>query len=91
MQVRYVYKDAGEKEIAEKVGNGDPDKIYSISDMVKVDGVIISATGITDGVLLPGVRYFSGGASTSSIVLRQKTHTLRFINAIHHFDYKPVF
>ena len=33
--------------------------------------------------------FFSGGALTNSVVMRSKTRTVRFINAIHHFDFKP--
>jgi len=90
MQARFVY--TGEKEKEYITGFiGDPDMILTISDMVNGDDLMVSFTGVTEGVLLPGVRYFSGGAETSSILLRQKTHTLRYINAIHHFDYKPIF
>jgi len=35
------------------------------------------------------VRFFSGGALTNSVVMRSKTRTVRFISAIHHFDFKP--
>lgn len=91
MQARIYYNDFFEKTIAENLGRGNPDKIYKIRDLVKTDDILISITGVTDGVMLPGVQYFSGGAKTSSIVIRQETHTLRFISAIHRFDYKPIF
>lgn len=48
-----------------------------------------AAIGITSGDLLKGVRYFPGGASTHSIVMRSKTRTVRFIEARHHFEHKP--
>jgi len=66
-------------------------RVFQINDLIKHPDVMVAITGVTDGVLLPGVRYFSGGAETFSIILRQKTHTLRFVNAIHHFDFKPIF
>jgi len=91
MQGRMYYNDYFEKTIAENLGRGNPDKIYKIRDLVKSDDILISITGVTDGVMLPGVQYFSGGAKTSSIVIRQQTHTVRFISAIHRFDYKPIF
>ncbi len=59
--------------------------------MVKSDDVMVSLTGVTDGVLLQGVQSIPGGAKTTSILLRQKTHTLRFITAVHQFDFKPLF
>lgn len=91
MQTKVFYNDYFEKTVAENLGRGNPDRIYKIRDLVKSDDILISITGVTDGVLLPGVQYFSGGARTNSIVIRQQTHTVRFINAIHKFDYKPIF
>lgn len=91
MQTKVFYNDYFEKTVAENLGRGNPDRIYKIRDLVKTEDILISITGVTDGVLLPGVQYFSGGARTNSIVIRQHTHTVRFINAIHKFDYKPIF
>jgi fructose-1,6-bisphosphatase II len=65
--------------------------VYSIEDLVPGNDVIVSATGVTDGVLLPGVKFVPGGSTTESIVMRQKTHTVRFIKTLHQFDFKPVF
>lgn len=45
-----------------------------------------AATGITDGVLMPGVHYSGEGASTVSIVMRGKTGTVRRIHADHRLD-----
>ncbi|HOO73516.1 MAG TPA: class II fructose-bisphosphatase [Spirochaetota bacterium] len=90
MQARYIYQNESERTLIRDLGE-DPDRIFSISDMVTGDDIMVSATGVTDGLILPGVRYFSGGAKTNSIVIRHKTHTLRTVQAIHHFDYKPIF
>ncbi|MBN1533088.1 MAG: fructose-bisphosphatase class II, partial [Spirochaetes bacterium] len=91
LQSRFVYSSDEERERADEATGGNPDRIFGIGDLVKGNDVMVAITGITDGVLLPGVRYFSGGAETNSILLRQKTHTLRFIRAIHQFDFKPIF
>jgi fructose-1,6-bisphosphatase II len=91
MQAKMYYNDYFEKSVAENLGRGNPDKIYKIKDLVKTDDILIAISGVTDGVLLPGVQYFKGGAKTNSIVIRQQTHTIRFINAVHQFDYKPIF
>jgi len=91
MQAQIYYNENSDKEIAEKLGNGNPDRIYKINDLIKSDDILIAITGVTDGVLLPGVQYISGGAKTNSIVIRRETHTIRFISAIHKFDYKPIF
>jgi len=91
MQAQIYYSETSDKEIAEKLGHGNPDRIYKINDLIKSDDILIAITGVTDGVLLPGVQYISGGAKTNSIVIRRETHTIRFISAIHKFDYKPIF
>jgi len=47
---------------------------------------LLAATGITDGELLHGVRYFGGGARTHTVVMRSKSGTVRFIEATHRWD-----
>lgn len=91
MQTRFVDLSGKDREHIRELGIGEPDRIFTISEMIMGDEVIVSLTGVTDGVLLPGVQYITGGAKTSSILFRQKTHTLRYINAVHQFDYKPIF
>jgi fructose-1,6-bisphosphatase II len=91
IQARYVYANSRERSLIGDFGIDDPDKIFTIADLVHGDDAIVSLTGVTDGVLLPGVQYFPGGAKTSSVLFRQKTRTLRYITAIHQFDFKPIF
>ena len=61
---------------------------YTLEELAG-DNVMFAATGVTTGDYLRGVRFFSGGAMTNSVVMRSKTRTIRFIEAIHHFDFKP--
>ena len=61
---------------------------YTLQEMAG-DNVMFVATGVTTGDYLHGVRFFSGGAMTNSVVMRSKTRTVRFIESIHHFDFKP--
>ncbi len=91
LQARFVYRNAEDERLIRETGESDLEKIYSINDLVKGGNVMFSATGVTDGELLPGVRFYSGGAETHSIVMRAKTHTMRFITAMHQFDYKPLY
>jgi fructose-1,6-bisphosphatase II len=88
MQGRLVFMTEEERQRASGMGISDFDKIYTAEEMAKGD-VFFAATGVTNGELLQGVRYFSGGAETHSIVMRSRTRTVRFITARHHFDYKP--
>jgi fructose-1,6-bisphosphatase II len=60
--------------------------VLTESDLVQSDDVFFAATGITDGVLMPGVHYTSEGALTVSLVMRGKTGTVRTIHAEHRWD-----
>ncbi len=64
----------------------DFDKILTMDDLVSSEDVFFAATGITDGELLKGVRYFGDGARTDSIVVRGLTGTVRQITATHRID-----
>ncbi|HUF00610.1 MAG TPA: class II fructose-bisphosphatase [Anaerolineales bacterium] len=64
----------------------DFDKILTVEDLVSSEDVFFAATGITDGELLQGVRYFGDGASTDSLVMRGLTGTVRQITATHRLD-----
>ncbi len=90
MQGRLVFMNREEKARARTMGIDDFDKIYSAEEMAQGD-VVFAATGVTNGELLQGVRYMSGGAETHSIVMRSKSRTVRFIRAQHQFDFKPVY
>ena len=50
---------------------------------------MFAVTGVTHGDYLNGVRFFRGGATTNSVVMRSRTHTVRFLNSMHRFDLKP--
>ena len=64
----------------------DFDKILTMDDLVSSEDVFFAATGITDGELLQGVRYYGDGASTDSLVVRGLTGTVRQITATHRLD-----
>lgn len=88
IQGRLVFMSNEERERARKMGITDFDRVYRGEEMACGD-VVFAATGVTNGDLLKGVRYFAGGAETHSIVMRSKTRTVRFIEARHCFDRKP--
>jgi fructose-1,6-bisphosphatase II len=90
MQGRLVFMTMEERDRAKGMGIDDFEKVYTTEEMAKGD-VFFAATGVTNGELLRGVRYFSGGAETHSIVMRSKSRTVRFITSQHFFDYKPVY
>jgi fructose-1,6-bisphosphatase II len=88
MQGRLKPRNAEEIERAHKMGIKDIDKKFSIEELASGE-VMFAATGVTDGDYLDGVHFFSGGATTHSVVMRSKTRTMRFVNATHHFAFKP--
>ncbi len=69
-------------------GVDDLTKKYTLEEMAS-GSVMFAATGVTNGDLLHGVRFFKGGATSNSVVMRSRTHTMRFIQATHRFDLKP--
>jgi len=64
----------------------DLDKVYYTDDLINSDDVFFATTGVSSGELLKGVRYFSGGAATQSLVMRSSSGTVRWVDATHNFD-----
>jgi fructose-1,6-bisphosphatase II len=64
----------------------DLDRVLTADDLAAGDDVFFAATGITDGYLLEGVRYFPDGATTYSMVLRGRSGTVRYIESHHRFE-----
>ncbi|OXM73172.1 MULTISPECIES: class II fructose-bisphosphatase [Amycolatopsis] len=82
LQGRLWPKDDAEREKAIGAGH-DLDRVLTTDDLVRGDNVFFCATGVTDGDLLRGVHYRSGGATTQSIVMRSKSGTVRLIDGYH--------
>jgi len=89
MQGRLVPEDDNDVKRAQKLGIGDINKILTLDDLVRTNDVIFAATGITDGDMLKGVRFYPDRATTHTVVMRGKTGTVRFIDAHHYFNKKP--
>jgi fructose-1,6-bisphosphatase class II len=89
-QGRLKPRNQGEIDRAYKMGIKDINKVYGINELAQ-GNVMFCATGVTVGTFLQGVRFFSGGAHTHSVVMRSETGTIRYIEATHQFDKKPVF
>jgi fructose-1,6-bisphosphatase II len=74
-------------ELARGIEMGyDFEKVIRMDDLVSSDQVFFAATGITDGALLDGIKYFSHGARTDSLVIRGATGTVREIISRHNFN-----
>lgn len=85
---RLIFRNDDERARAERWGIKDLKKIYTTDDLAKPGNVMFAATGVTDGTMLRGVRRYPGGASTSSIIMRSRSGTVRRVEATHNFDRK---
>ncbi|GLG00279.1 fructose-1,6-bisphosphatase [Alicyclobacillus hesperidum subsp. aegles] len=89
MQGRLLPENEEQRQRCLDMGITDVDHVFMLDDMVAGDDAIFSATGVTEGSLLHGVRFLANGrARTQSIVMRAKTGTVRFVDAIHNLDRK---
>jgi fructose-1,6-bisphosphatase II len=88
MQARLKPRNEEEATRMRDAGITDVGKKYELEEMAS-GSVMFAATAVTNGDLLRGVRFFKGGATTNSVVMRSRTHTVRYIEAIHRFDLKP--
>ena len=61
----------------------DPDFVLTTDTLVTGDDCFFVATGITDGDLMRGVRYYAGGCTTESLVMRSRSGTIRKISSEH--------
>src|SRR5579884_589352 len=82
MQAKLWPRDDDERERLVDAGY-DVERVLTTDDLVRSDNVFVSATGVTTGALLRGVRYATDGAITDSIVMRSRSGTVRRIEARH--------
>jgi fructose-1,6-bisphosphatase II / sedoheptulose-1,7-bisphosphatase len=83
MQGRLVINKPELEERIAKMGIKDKKKIYEAEDLAPGKQLIFAATGVTEGALLKGVRFFGEGTRTSSVILTLRTGKVRFIESIH--------
>ncbi len=70
------------------MGIKDPNRIYTADELAPGKNIIFAATGVTDGPLLKGVRFFGDGVRTTSLVMKLSNRKVRFIESIH-LDKRP--
>jgi fructose-1,6-bisphosphatase class II len=80
---RLVVNKPDLEERVAHMGIRDKNKVYRAEDLAPGNQLIFAATGVTDGALLKGVRFFGEGTRTSSVVLTLMTGKVRFIESIH--------
>jgi fructose-1,6-bisphosphatase class II len=80
---RLVISTPEHEERCRAMGITDLTKIYRARDLAPGERVIFAATGVTDGTLMRGVRFFGDGIRTSSVIMENEPHRIRFIDSIH--------
>src|SRR5213595_4227457 len=80
---RLVVAKQQDAERLEKMGVKDPKRIYDTTDLAPGKKMIFACTGVTDGNLLKGVRFFGEGVRTSSMILTLDERHVRFIDSVH--------
>ena len=86
---KLLFQNEDEILRAKKIGITDLNKIYELNDLATGD-IMFSATGVTDGTMLKGIKITKDYAKTHSIVMRSKTGTIRHINGEHNFNIKKL-
>jgi fructose-1,6-bisphosphatase II len=69
----------------EKMGIRDPRRIYTAHDLAPGKQVIFAASGVTEGALLKGVRFFGDGCRTHSLIMTYGSKKVRFVDTVHMF------
>lgn len=83
MQGRLTGYTPEQKERMSKYGINDVNKVYNADELAPGKQIIFAATGVTEGALMKGVRFFGEGVRTSSIVVTLESGRVRFIESIH--------
>jgi fructose-1,6-bisphosphatase II len=80
---RLVVTKPEHEERCRAMGITDFKRVYRAKDLACGQQLIFAATGVTDGALMRGVRFFGDGIRTSSVIMQNSPHQIRFIDSIH--------
>jgi fructose-1,6-bisphosphatase class II len=80
---RLVIKDEQQAERMQSMGIKDLRKIYTTEELAPGKNLVFAATGVTDGSLLKGVRFFGDGVRTHSLLLSLAKRQVRFVDSVH--------
>jgi fructose-1,6-bisphosphatase/sedoheptulose 1,7-bisphosphatase-like protein len=79
---RLVIDSPEKEERCRAMGITDPKQIFRSKDLASGERIIFAATGVTDGTLMRGVRFFGDGTRTTSLIMQTHPHQIRFIDSI---------
>ena len=85
IQGRFKPRNDGELERLKAMG-ASTERVYKTNDLAPGNSIVFSATGITNGDILKGVRFFKGGARTHTISMGYESRVMRLTDAVHLFD-----
>jgi fructose-1,6-bisphosphatase II len=80
---RLVVNKPEHEDRCRAMGITDFKKVYRSKDLAPGSRIIFAATGVTDGTLMRGVRFFGDGVRTSSVIMQNDPHRIRFVDSIH--------
>ncbi|MBP9143557.1 MAG: class II fructose-bisphosphatase [Thermoanaerobaculia bacterium] len=86
IQARLVATDEGQKSRLAALGYHDLSKIYQTEDLAPGEQILFSCSGVTDGELLRGVRFFGGGSRSHTLFMSLTRKMIRFVDTIHRED-----
>jgi fructose-1,6-bisphosphatase class II len=88
IQGRLLVKDDEQAKRMQQMGITDLNRVYSTEDLAPAKNIIFAATGVTEGALLKGVRFFGDGVRTHSLVLNLSERKVQFVDTVH-LDNRP--
>src|SRR5688500_17942508 len=80
---RLVVDTPEHEERCRAMGIKDFKRVYRSKDLASGENIVFAATGVTEGTLMKGVRFFGDGIRTTSLVMQTHPHRIRFIDSIH--------
>ncbi len=80
---RLVVSTPQHEQRCRAMGITDFRRVYTSADLASGENIIFAATGVTDGTLMKGVRFFGDGVRTSSLIMQSRPARIRFIDTIH--------
>src|SRR6201996_9007216 len=83
IMARLVVTKPEHHERMEKMGITDPNRVYETQDLAPGKRIIFACTGVTEGSLLGGVRFFGEGIRTHSLILTHEDRQVRFVDTVH--------
>ncbi|MBE55609.1 MAG: fructose-bisphosphatase class II [Acidobacteria bacterium] len=80
---RLVVRKPEDEERCRAMGISDLKRVYRARDLASSESIIFAATGVTEGTLMQGVRFFGDGIRTHSLIMQTQPHQVRFVDTIH--------